>query len=84
MKKKMLALLLCATTVFAMAGCGSQGSGPSGTVDENGVTTDDITLTYWHYEDETTINLLAEAFMKKYPNITVETRVISDMSTDLS
>ena len=84
MKKRMLALLLCATTVFAMAGCGSQGNGPSGKVDENGVTTDDITLTYWHYEDETTINLLAEAFMNKYPNITVETRLISDMSTDLS
>lgn len=84
MKKKILALLLCATTVFAMTGCGNQGNGPSGKVDENGVTTDDITLTYWHYEDETTINLLAEAFMDKYPNITVETRVISDMSTDLS
>lgn len=48
------------------------------------MTTDNITLTYWHYEDETTINLLAEKFMEKYPNITVETRVIEDMSTDLS
>lgn len=77
-------MLLGAATVFAMTGCGNTGNGPSGKVDENGVTTDDITLTYWHYEDETTINLLAEAFMKKYPNITVETRLISDMSTDLS
>ena len=48
------------------------------------VTTDDITLTYWHYEDVTTINYLAEKFMEIYPNITVETKQISDMSTDLS
>ena len=85
MKKKILAcLLLSATTLFAITGCGNESGGGSGEVDENGVTTDDITLTYWHYEDETTINLLAEAFMEKYPNITVETRLISDMSTDLS
>lgn len=85
MKKKVLAgLLLSAAAMFAMTGCGNQGKGPSGKVDENGVTTDDITLTYWHYEDETTMNLLAEAFMEKYPNIKVETRLISDMSTDLS
>ena len=48
------------------------------------LTTDNITLTYWHYEDETTINMLAEKFMEKYPNITVEAKVITDMSTDLS
>ena len=48
------------------------------------VTTEDITLTIWHYEDETTATELAEAFMKLYPNITVEHKIISDMSTDLS
>ena len=30
------------------------------------VTTDDITLTFWHYEDETTVTLLAEKFMEMY------------------
>ena len=55
-----------------------------GDVDESGVTTEDITLSFWHYEDETTVTLLAEKFMEMYPNITVETRVIEDMSTDLS
>ena len=48
------------------------------------VTTEDITLTIWHYEDETTATELAEAFMELYPNITVEHKIISDMSTDLS
>lgn len=48
------------------------------------VTTDNITLTFWHYEDETTVTLLAEKFMDMYPNIKVEHKVISDMSTDLS
>lgn len=87
MKKKMLlAAALMMSLILALVGCGNskKGDGPSGNVDENGVTTDEITLTFWHYEDETTINMLAEKFMEKYPNITVETRVISDMSTDLS
>lgn len=87
MKKKVLAVVLAvAALAFGLTGCGSGGSGgkSTGEVDENGVTKDDITLTYWHYEDETTINLLAEKFMEKYPNIKVETKLISDMSTDLS
>ena len=53
MKKKALAsLLLAAAMVFSLVGCGSKKSGPSGNVDENGVTTDEITLSFWHYEDE--------------------------------
>ncbi len=48
------------------------------------VTTDNITLTYWHYEDTGMADRMAEAFMKMYPNITVEHKVITDMSTDLS
>ncbi len=86
MKKKiLLGAALMASMILALAGCGGKkGGGPSGNVDENGVTTDEITLTFWHYEDETTINMLAEKFMEKYPNIKVETRVIEDMSTDLS
>ena len=48
------------------------------------VTTDNITLTYWHYEDQGMADRMCEAFMELYPNITVENKVISDMSTDLS
>ena len=87
MKKNKIvaALLSVAMAATLLTGCGKSGSsGGSGNVDENGVTTDKIKLTYWHYEDETTIGLLAEAFMKKYPNITVECKQIADMSTDLS
>ena len=86
MKKKiLLGAALMASMILALTGCGGKkGGGPSGNVDENGVTTDEITLTFWHYEDETTINMLAEKFMEKYPNIKVETRVIEDMSADLS
>lgn len=85
MKKKFLAsMLLAAATLFAMTGCGNAAGGPTGDVDENGVTTDDITLTYWHYEDPKTMELLAQAFMDKYPNIKVEVRQIADMGSDLS
>ena len=86
MKKKLVVCMALAMSMLVgLVGCGGKkASGPSGNVDENGVTTDNITLTFWHYEDETTINMLAEKFMEKYPNITVETRVIEDMSTDLS
>ena len=82
--------LLAAAMVVGTAACGSSTNADTGSGQtaqgsgEEGVTTDNITLTYWHYEDETTINTLAEKFMEKYPNITVETKVISDMSTDLS
>ena len=87
MKKKVLvSVALITSLVLGLTACGSNGGsgGASGNVDENGVTTDEITLTFWHYEDETTINMLAEKFMEMYPNITVETRVIDDMSADLS
>ena len=84
MKKQLLSVMAALMIVLLLAGCNSGKKGPSGKVDENGVTVDEITLTFWHYEDETTINMLAEKFMKKYPNITVECRVIEDMSTDLS
>ena len=82
--KKILSLLLAGSMVLGLTACGGSSSGPSGKVDENGVTTDEITLSFWHYEDETTINMLAEKFMEMYPNITVECRVIEDMSADLS
>ena len=79
-KKALVCVLLVLCMLVQLTGCGSKKqSGPSGNVDENGVTTDEITLTFWHYEDETTINLLAEEFMKLYPNITVETRVIEEI-----
>lgn len=84
MKKRVLVFMLAVTMCLAAFGCSKKKSGPSGKVDENGVTLDEITLTFWHYEDETTIKLLAEKFMDIYPNIKVEQRVIEDMSTDLS
>ncbi len=37
------------------------------------MTTEDITLTYVHFDNEVLVNYLAEKFMEKYPNITVET-----------
>ncbi|MCR4586940.1 MAG: ABC transporter substrate-binding protein [Lachnospiraceae bacterium] len=90
-RNKITAMLLAvAMTASLLVGCGnstgseSTGAAASGEAGAEGVTTDNITLTYWHYEDETTVNLMAEAFMKKYPNITVECKQIADMSTDLS
>ena len=80
--------------LVSAAGCAGSGdsnaSQPDGSASNNTasgsgeLSEDPITLTYWHYEDETTINLLAEKFMALHPNITVEAKVISDMSTDLS
>lgn len=97
MKKKILSLLLAGSMIFGMAACGNGDAGSSSGNSNNdgtggneaqggadGVTTENITLTFWHYEDPTTITLLAEKFMDMYPNITVEHRVIEDMSTDLS
>ena len=96
MKKKILSLLLACSMVFGLAACGNGNAGDGGNgggegnggnegqAGANGVTTDDITLTFWHYEDPTTIDYLAEKFMEIYPNIKVEHRVIEDMSTDLS
>ena len=83
MKKKILSALLALTMTVPLAACGG-GSGGSGNVDENGVTTDEITLTYWHFEDEKTMELMAEKFTDMYPNIHVECRLIDDMSQDLS
>ena len=84
MKKRILSALLAVVMTASLAACGGGGGGASGNVDENGVTTDEITLTYWHYEDETTMKLMAEKFTEMYPNIHVETRLIDDMSQDLS
>ena len=86
MKKLILVcILIVGVLAMALTGCNKKNEkGASGNVDENGVTTDEITLTFWHYEDETTINMLAEKFMSMYPNIKVECRVIEDMSSDLS
>ena len=97
MRKKVtriVAAALAATMVLGLAACSDSGSTTGGgqvassnyekpTADPN-ATTDNITLTYWHYEDETTVEYLANAFMSIYPNITVECKQISDMSTDLS
>lgn len=37
------------------------------------MTTDNITLTYMHFDNEDLVNAVAEAFMEEYPNITVVT-----------
>ncbi len=81
-KKYLLSILLVMVLSFCLAACGGE-SGDSGKK-TSGADGDQITLSYWHYEDETTINLLAEKFMEMHPNIKVETKVIADMSTDLS
>ena len=39
------------------------------------MTTDEIELTYMHFDNELVVNYVAEAFMKKYPNIKVKTQV---------
>ncbi len=59
-------------------------SGSSQTKDSGSSSGEQITLKYWHYEDPTTIGKLAEAFMDKYPNITVECFQFTDMASDLS
>ncbi|SFS05191.1 ABC transporter substrate-binding protein [Anaeromicropila populeti] len=38
------------------------------------MTTENITLTYVHFDNATLVPYLAEKFMEKYPNITVETQ----------
>ena len=38
------------------------------------MTTDPITLTYIHFDNDPLVKYLAEKFMEKYPNITVETQ----------
>ncbi len=41
------------------------------------MTTDEITLTYMHFDSEQLVNRVAEAFMAKYPNIKVEAQAFS-------
>ena len=77
---------MASVTVLAqLTACGSGASGaPSGEVDESGVTTDNITLSYWGFEDLDLMTQLAESFMEQHPNITVEVKQMTDMSTDLT
>ena len=90
MKRKILCALLAATMAVSMTACGGGnaggGSGTPGASDaaDAELTDDNITLKYWHYEDQELIEMMAEGFMKEHPNITVEVRRIDDMSTDLS
>ena len=65
-------VLAAALSVTMLAGCGGGskgGSASTGGVDENGVTTDNITLTYWHYEDEDMINTLLKSSWKNIPTL---------------
>lgn len=41
------------------------------------MTTENITLTYMHFDNDDLTKVVAKAFMEKYPNITVETQAFS-------
>ncbi len=86
MKRKLTCGVMAAVLLSMMAGCTHKGSGgAAGEGNPAPIGADDqITLSYWHYEDETTVSMLAEKFMEIHPNIKVECRLINDMSTDLS
>ena len=74
--KKILAMLL--TLCLLLGCCGSLAEGTDGVV-INGITyhpaadmtTEPITLTYFHFDQDETVQLLADRFMELYPNITV-------------
>ncbi len=84
-KRIIAGLLMSATVLAQLTACGSKGAGaPSGEVDESGVTTDNITLSYWGYEDLDLMTQLAESFMQDHPNITVEVKQMTEMSTELT
>ena len=57
MKKRILVLLLAVAMCLVAFGCGDKKGGKTGKVDENGVTLDEITLTFWHIEDERIIRI---------------------------
>ncbi len=93
--KALVSLTLAATMLLGACGKGGNGetpgnndggtqAAPKNVFGDYVVTDEEITLTFWHYEDETTVTMMAEEFMKMYPNITVEHKLISDMSTDLT
>ncbi|MBO6302996.1 MAG: carbohydrate ABC transporter substrate-binding protein [Ruminiclostridium sp.] len=50
------------------------------------MTTENITLTYFHFDQDETVQLLAERFMKIYPNITVNVQYenVANYNTTLS
>ena len=81
MTKKVLACLLAAMMLLGMAGI-SGAEGVTGETEEvviNGITyhratdmtQDPITLTYFHFDQNETVQYLADRFMELYPNITV-------------
>ncbi|MBQ9700492.1 MAG: carbohydrate ABC transporter substrate-binding protein [Lachnospiraceae bacterium] len=82
--KKVLSLILVVTLMMGLAGCiGSKKTNPGNSqeldwsvLDDNNLplmnTTDDITLTYVHFDSPVLIQEMAKAFETKYPNINVE------------
>lgn len=83
MKKKTLALLLAVCMLICMLplspAASADGNYELVTVEGsdhqykkyNDMTTEPITLTYFHFDQDETVQLLAERFMQIYPNITV-------------
>ncbi len=93
MKKKLLSVLLAATMVVGLTACGGKESGGAKVEREaikeiNGytytlnqeLTTEDITLKYFHFDQDETVQYLANRFMELYPNIKVEA-VYENVST---
>jgi len=58
---------------------------PDGYTVATDLTTEPITLTYFHFDSEETVDYLAKKFMELYPNITVQTEYcqVSDSNTTL-
>lgn len=70
---KISAIVCAAATVVSMAGCGANGGDAAEeTFDPNVKTT--ISVSGWTLEATPEFNALAEAFMKKHPNVTVDMR----------
>ncbi|MFP4287380.1 MAG: hypothetical protein ACLFRI_06725 [Candidatus Izemoplasmataceae bacterium] len=78
--KKFLSLLLVFLMSFAIVACGEEtldpDPDPNGNGDDNGGTTPtkNITLSYADWGDQELNQILIDAFMEEYPNITVELR----------
>lgn len=65
------------TNADANAGDAAGADGSAAAAGLPAMTTEEITLTYMHFDSEQLVNRVAEAFMAKYPNIKVEAQAFS-------